>query len=268
MDSYLIVPLFAIATPEFHGGLLTSAFSSPITLGILLGYVISGHRIAGGTFVLTRLTRGRVRPPVGWAGSRRRTIAGVATVSLLVATLASRSPASGSQAQRARRCLHRLGDHVALPGHGVPPRALRVRLLIVLDLCEGRPRTHIAGRSTRLSPSSSTALECPYCGQAEPVLRQLPGPASPTFGTLAACAQRSTRIPARRRGVSGSSQPGGVLGDATCCSITRTRSTWTSDELCAARTRCSVRRGLDARSGAKPRRRRRRQRRPERRHGT
>src|SRR6201986_4513403 len=40
--SYLIVPLFALANAGVNlgGGVLTKALSSPITLGILLGYVV------------------------------------------------------------------------------------------------------------------------------------------------------------------------------------------------------------------------------------
>jgi Na+/H+ antiporter NhaA len=68
--SYVIVPLFALANAgiEISGDFLSRAYTSPITLGILLGYVLGKPiGIVGGAWLVTRLTRGRVRPPVGWA---------------------------------------------------------------------------------------------------------------------------------------------------------------------------------------------------------
>jgi Na+/H+ antiporter NhaA len=67
--SYLIVPLFALANAgiAIDSGFLARAFTSPITLGILFGYVIGKPAgILGGSWLLTRLSRGRLRPPVGW----------------------------------------------------------------------------------------------------------------------------------------------------------------------------------------------------------
>src|SRR5918911_74591 len=44
------------------------AFTSPISLGILLGYALGKPvGVVGGTWLATRLSRGRLRPPVGWA---------------------------------------------------------------------------------------------------------------------------------------------------------------------------------------------------------
>lgn len=91
--SYVIVPLFALANAgiELSGGELARAFASPITLGILFGYVLGKPLgIVGAAWLTTRLSRGRLRPSVGWgATTAGGTIAGVGfTVALLIATLA------------------------------------------------------------------------------------------------------------------------------------------------------------------------------------
>src|SRR5947199_2964383 len=91
--SYVIVPLFALANAgiALNGAFLARAFGSPITLGILLGYVVGKPvGILGCSWLATLLSRGRLRPPVGWAAvAGGGTIAGIGfTVSLLVATLA------------------------------------------------------------------------------------------------------------------------------------------------------------------------------------
>jgi Na+/H+ antiporter NhaA len=68
--SYVIVPLFALANAGIviSGDFLAHAFTSPITLGILFGYVIGKPMgIVGASWLLTRVRRGRLSPPVGWA---------------------------------------------------------------------------------------------------------------------------------------------------------------------------------------------------------
>ncbi|MDQ3826139.1 MAG: Na+/H+ antiporter NhaA, partial [Actinomycetota bacterium] len=91
--SYLIVPLFALANAgiPINGAFLARAFTSPITLGILLGYTVGKPLgVLGGTWLVTRVSGRRVRPPVGWAAvAGGGTIAGIGfTISLLIATLA------------------------------------------------------------------------------------------------------------------------------------------------------------------------------------
>ena len=101
--SYVIVPLFALANAGIvlSGSFLARAYASPITLGILIGYVAGKPiGIAGATWLLARLSRGRLRPPVGWAAvAGTGTIAGIGfTVSILIATLAFH----GGQLQEAK----------------------------------------------------------------------------------------------------------------------------------------------------------------------
>ena len=64
------MPLFALANAgiAINGGFLAQAFSSPITLGILVGYVVGKPvGILGCSWLVARLSRGRLRPPLGWA---------------------------------------------------------------------------------------------------------------------------------------------------------------------------------------------------------
>ncbi|HEX4222951.1 MAG TPA: Na+/H+ antiporter NhaA [Pseudonocardiaceae bacterium] len=93
LASYLIVPLFALANAGIvldpHS--ISLAVTAPITSGIFLAYVFGKPiAVAGASWLITLVSRGRIRPQVGWAavlGSG--TIAGVAfTVSLLIADLA------------------------------------------------------------------------------------------------------------------------------------------------------------------------------------
>jgi len=91
--SYLIVPLFALANAGItvSGSFLARAYTSPVTLGILLGYVV-GKPVGtvGAAWLLTWASRGRIRPPVGWAAvTGAGAIAGIGfIVSLLIASLA------------------------------------------------------------------------------------------------------------------------------------------------------------------------------------
>ena len=91
--SYLIVPLFALANAGItvSGSLLARAYTSPVTLGILLGYVAGKPAgTVGAAWLLARVSRGRIRPPVGWAAvAGAGAIAGIGfIVSLLIASLA------------------------------------------------------------------------------------------------------------------------------------------------------------------------------------
>ena len=85
--------LFALANAGIviSGSFLARAYSSPVTLGILIGYVAGKPAgITGASWLLTRLSRGRLRPPVGWAAvTGTGAIMGIGfTVSILIATLA------------------------------------------------------------------------------------------------------------------------------------------------------------------------------------
>jgi Na+/H+ antiporter NhaA len=186
--SYAVVPLFALANAgiPIDGGFLARGLRSPITLGILFGYVVGKPvGIFGSTWLLSWLSRGRLKPPVGWAAvAGGGTIAGIGfTVSLLVATLAFH----GAQLEEAK-----LGILGAALGASILtwlvfratarlPRRLRIRALLgtaeqLTDLyIDVDPeRDHTRGPSEApVTVVEYGDFECPYCGMAEPVVREL-----------------------------------------------------------------------------------------------
>jgi protein-disulfide isomerase len=186
--SYVIVPLFALANAgiAIDGGFLARAFSSPITLGILVGYVVGKPiGILGFSWLVTRLSRGRLRPPVGWAAvAGGGTIAGIGfTVSLLVATLAF----EGRRLEEAKLGIlsAALGaafiTWLVFRAAALLPRPLRIRALLgtaepLVDLYIGvdPERDHVRGPiDAPVTVVEYGDFECPYCGQAEPVVREL-----------------------------------------------------------------------------------------------
>jgi len=188
--SYVIVPLFALANAgiAIDGGFLHRAFTSPITLGILFGYVVGKPAgIVGTSWLVTRLSHGRLRPPVGWAAvAGGGTIAGVGfTVSLLVATLAF----TGPQLEEAKLGIlsaalcASLVTWLLFRATALLPRRLRIRALLgaadtLIDLAADvdPDRDHIRGPvEAAVTIVEYGDFECPYCGQAEPVVRELLG---------------------------------------------------------------------------------------------
>ena len=186
--SYLIVPLFALANAgiTISGSFLARAYTSPVTLGILLGYVVGKPAgTVGAAWLLTRISRGRIRPPVGWAAvTGAGVIAGIGfTVSLLIASLAFH----GTQLAEAKvgvlsaaLCASALGWAVFRVTAMLPKR-LRLRALLgtadtVTDLAVpvDPGRDHVRGpQRAPVTLVEYGDFECPYCGQAEPVVREL-----------------------------------------------------------------------------------------------
>jgi Na+/H+ antiporter NhaA len=186
--SYLIVPLFALANAGItvSGSFLARAFSSPVTLGILVGYVAGKPLGTVATaWLLTRVTRGRIRPPIGWAAvTGAGAMAGIGfIVSLLIASLAFH----GAQLAEAKvgvlsaaLCASAL-TWVVFRVTALLPKRRRLRALLgtaetIIDLAVpvDPERDHVRGPARApVTLVEYGDLECPYCGQAEPVVREL-----------------------------------------------------------------------------------------------
>jgi protein-disulfide isomerase len=133
------------------------------------------------------MSRGRLRPPVGWAAvAGAGTIAGIGfTVSLLIATLAF----DGSQLDEAK--LGILGaafvasviTWLVFRATALLPRRLRIRALLGkseplndLYVDVDLERDHMRGPlDAPVTVVEYGDFECPYCGMAEPVVRELLG---------------------------------------------------------------------------------------------
>jgi Na+/H+ antiporter NhaA len=187
-SSYVIVPLFALANAGIvlNASFLAQAYTSPVTLGILFGYLV-GKPVgtAGAAWLVTRLSHGRLRPPVGWgAVAGAGAVAGIGfTVSLLIASLAL-SGVDLAEAKlgilSAALCATGLTWIIFRAVNRLPTRS-RLRALlgtaeVITDLVVpvDDERDHIRGpEKAPVTVVEYGDFECPYCGLAEPSVREL-----------------------------------------------------------------------------------------------
>jgi Na+/H+ antiporter NhaA len=186
--SYLIVPLFALANAgvKLDGKFLAQAYTSPLTLGILIGYLVGKPLgTAGCAWLVTKLSHGRMRPSVGWgAVAGAGTVAGIGfTVSLLIASLALQGPTLAEAKVGILSAVLAAAALTWLTFTLVNRLPVRTRFRALLGTAEtitdlvvpvDPDRDHIRGPEESLVTLVEYGdFECPYCGMAEPVVREL-----------------------------------------------------------------------------------------------
>jgi Na+/H+ antiporter NhaA len=188
--SFVVVPLFALANAGIHvdAHVLSGALGSAVTIGIVLAYVLGKPLgILGASWLGTRplLGGGRTKLAVTWPGlAGTGAVAGIGfTVSLLIADRAfgGESLAQAKLGILAAAILSPLAAWIVFRAIALVPSTVRARQLgrtaeQLIDLAEDvdPERDHIRG-----APDAPVTLveygdfECPYCGRAEPAIREL-----------------------------------------------------------------------------------------------
>jgi Na+/H+ antiporter NhaA len=186
--SFVVLPLFALSNAglKLTGGLFNAAIGSPIFLGIVLGYLLGKPAgIVSGTWLATRPSLHGPRPLIsGPVLTAAGACAGVGfTVSLLISSLAF----TGQRLSEAKLAalttvvLAPLLTAIVIRFVRHLPSEVRARQIgrtaeDIPDLVDDvdPSRDHIRGpEDAPVTLLEYGDFECPYCGQAEQVIREL-----------------------------------------------------------------------------------------------
>jgi len=186
--SYVIVPLFALANAGVHlsGELLRQAATSPITIGIVVGLVVGKLvGITGASFLASRRALGGFPRTLPWpALTGAATVAGIGfTVSLFIAEFVFQDRqldeakvgilAAAVVATVLAWVVFRVAD-LLLRRRGPATRAAPAPPLEDLSEPVDPDIDHVRGPAdAKVTLVEYGDYECPYCGQAEPVIREL-----------------------------------------------------------------------------------------------
>jgi Na+/H+ antiporter NhaA/protein-disulfide isomerase len=184
--SFLVVPLFALANAgiALDAEVLERAASSPITIGIVVGLVVGKLvGITSATWLGTRRWLGRFPLTVAWPPLfGAATVAGIGfTVALLIADLSFTGPrleeakigilAASIVASLLSVVVFRIIPH--LPERDPQHRRVAPALIDLADPVDP-DRDHVRGSDDApVTLVEYADFECPYCGMAEPVVRDL-----------------------------------------------------------------------------------------------
>jgi Na+/H+ antiporter NhaA len=185
--SFVVVPVFALANTGIHlrGGLLGDALRSPVTLGVFFAYVLGKPLGTVGASWLASRPLGGPRPSLSWPGLLGvGTVAGIGfTVSLLISSLAFRGEAldEAKLGVLAAAIAASLVAWVTFRLIALIPDAARARqlrgtsdALVDLAVDVDPARDHIRGpNDAAVTLLEYGDYECPYCGQAEGIIREL-----------------------------------------------------------------------------------------------
>lgn len=187
-SGFLVVPLFALANMGVHidARLLKDAASSQVTIGIVAAYLLGKPLgMLGAAWLGSRRIFGTSKLTVTWPGlAGAGAVAGMGfTVSLLVARRAF-GPALFAEAQLGLLAAVVLCPLLALAVFRLTamlPTRVRIRQLQrtaaqLVDLSDevDEGRDHIRGsHEAPVTMVEYADFECPFCGRAEPVIREL-----------------------------------------------------------------------------------------------